>query len=58
MSSTLKRVDWYSQRLRGGWGRPGGSSSESRGRGLFVAGLKLPPALEELGLIDGYELAV
>ena len=61
VSSTLDRVDWNSQLLRGDLAKaveqlkqePGES-----GRGLFVGGVTLPMALAELGLIDQYEFVV
>src|SRR5689334_12373132 len=62
VSSTLDRVDWNAQLVRGGdlaeaVGRLKRESGEP-GKGLFVGGVKLPLALAELGLIDEYEFVV
>jgi len=48
VSSTLERVDWNAELLRGIWGRSWSSSSGRPGKGLFVGGVKLPLALAEL----------
>ena len=58
VSSTLKRVDWNAELLRGDLGEAVQRLKREPGKGLFVGGVKLPLALAELGLIDEYELVV
>jgi dihydrofolate reductase len=58
VSSTLKRVDWNAELLRGDLATAVRQLKRESGKGLFVAGVKLPMALAELGLIDEYELVV
>ena len=58
VSSTLERVDWNAELLRGDLGQAVQQLKREPGRGLFVAGVQLPLALTELGLIDEYELIV
>jgi dihydrofolate reductase len=58
VSSTLDRVDWNSELLRGDLGKAVEQLKQESGRGLFVGGVKLPLALAELGLIDEYEFVV
>ncbi|HEY0780934.1 MAG TPA: dihydrofolate reductase family protein [Thermoanaerobaculia bacterium] len=58
VSSTLDRVDWNAELLRGDLGKAVQQLKQEPGKGLFVAGVKLPLALTELGLIDEYELVV
>ncbi|HZA19636.1 MAG TPA: dihydrofolate reductase family protein [Actinomycetota bacterium] len=58
VSSTLDRVDWNAELLRGDLGKAVQELKRESGKGLFVAGVKLPLALTELGLIDEYELVV
>jgi dihydrofolate reductase len=58
VSSTLERVDWNADLLRGDLGTAVRELKAQPGRGLFVGGLTLPLALAELGLIDEYELVV
>lgn len=58
VSSTLNRVDWNAELVRGDLGETVQQLKRQSGRGLFVGGLKLPVALAELGLIDEYELVV
>src|SRR6186713_2096729 len=58
VSSTLERVDWNAELVRGDLGRAVQQLKREPGRGLFVAGVKLPQALAELGLIDEYEFVV
>ncbi len=59
VSSTLDRVDWNAELVHGDHpGRTVERLKREPGRGLFVAGLKLPLALAELGLIDEYEFVV
>jgi dihydrofolate reductase len=58
VSSTLDRVDWNAELVRGDLEMAVRQLKREPGRGLFVAGLKLPLALTELGLIDEYEFVV
>jgi dihydrofolate reductase len=58
VSSTLDRVDWNAELVRGDLGEAVQRLKQEPGRGLFVGGVKLPLALAELGLIDEYELVV
>ena len=58
VSSTLKRVDWNAELVRGDLGEAVQRLKREPGKGLFVGGVKLPLALAELGLIDKYELVV
>ena len=58
VSSTLTRVDWNGELLRGDLREAVQQLKGQPGRGLFVAGVKLPLALAELGLIDEYEFVV
>jgi len=58
VSSTLDRVDWNAELVRGQLGEAVRQLKRESGKGLFVAGLKLPLALAELGLIDEYEFVV
>ncbi|MGO9936941.1 MAG: dihydrofolate reductase family protein [Terracidiphilus sp.] len=62
VSSSLARVDWNAELLRGDLAeavhelkqQPG----KGLGKGILVGGVKLPLALAELGLIDEYEFVV
>jgi dihydrofolate reductase len=58
VSSTLKRVDWNAELVRGDVGTAVQQLKRESGKGLFVGGVKLPLALAELGLIDEYEFVV
>lgn len=58
VSSTLDRVDWNAELLRGDLGTAVRELKKQPGNGLFVGGVKLPLALAELGLIDEYEFVV
>jgi dihydrofolate reductase len=58
VSSTLDRVDWNAELVRGDLGRAVQQLKQEPGKGLFVGGVKLAQALTELGLIDEYELVV
>jgi dihydrofolate reductase len=58
VSSTLDRVDWNAEIIRGDLGQAVRQLKQEPGKGLFVGGVKLPLALAELGLIDAYELVV
>ena len=58
VSSTLDKVDWNAELLRGDLRTAVQELKQKSGKGLFVGGVKLPLALAELGLIDEYELVV
>ena len=58
VSSTLARVDWNAELVRGDLGTAVQQLKQEPGKGLFVGGVKLPLALAELGLIDEYEFVV
>ena len=58
VSSTLSRVDWNSELIRGDLAEAVQQLKREPGKGLFVSGLTLSLALAELGLIDQYELVV
>jgi dihydrofolate reductase len=58
VSSTLDKVDWNAELVRGDLGTAVQQLKQEPGKGLFVGGVKLPLALAELGLIDEYEFVV
>jgi dihydrofolate reductase len=58
VSSTLDRVDWNAELVRGDLGTAVQQLKRESGKGLCVGGVKLPLALAELGLIDEYEFLV
>jgi dihydrofolate reductase len=58
VSSTLDRVDWNAELVRGDLGKAVQQLKEEPGKGLFTGGVTLPLALTELGLIDEYEFVV
>jgi dihydrofolate reductase len=58
VSSTLDRVDWNAELVRGDLGKAVQKLKGESGKGLFTGGVKLPMALAELGLIDEYEFVV
>jgi dihydrofolate reductase len=58
VSSTLDRVDWNAELVRGDLEQAVQQLKREPGKGLFVGGVKLPLALAELGLIDEYEFVV
>lgn len=58
VSSTLKRVDWNAELVRGDVGKTVQQLKQQPGKGLLVGGVKLALALAELGLIDEYEFVV
>jgi len=58
VSSTLDRVDWNAELLRGDLEEAVQQLKWESGKGLFVGGVKLPLALTELGLIDEYEFVI
>jgi dihydrofolate reductase len=58
VSSTLDRVDWNVELVRGDLEKAVQQLKREPGKELFVARVKLPLALAELGLIDGYEFVI
>ena len=58
VSSTLDRVDWNAELVRGDLGSAVQQLKGEPGEGLLVGGVKLPLALADLGLIDEYEFLV
>src|SRR5437660_6615074 len=58
VSSTLDRVDWNAELVRGDLATAVRQLKEAPGNGLLTGGLTLPLALAELRLIDEYELVV
>jgi dihydrofolate reductase len=55
VSSTLERVDWNAELVRGDLAEAVRQLKQEDGKGLALGGVKLPLALAELGLIDEYE---
>jgi dihydrofolate reductase len=58
VSSTLERVDWNAELVRGDLGEAVERLKQESGTRLLVGGVTLPMALAELGLIDEYEFVV
>ncbi len=58
VSSTLERVDWNAELVRGDLGKVVQQLKREPGKGLLTGGVTLPLALAELGLIDEYEFVV
>jgi dihydrofolate reductase len=58
VSSTLDRVDWNAELVRGELGKAVQQLKRESGKGVLVGGVRLPMALTELGLIDEYEFVV
>ena len=58
VSSTLDRVDWNAELVRGDLGEAVKELKRESRKGLATGGVKLPLALAELGLIDEYEFVV
>ena len=58
VSSTLDRVDWNAELVRGDLDKAVQELKQESGKGLFVGGVKLALSLTELGLIDEYEFVV
>jgi len=58
VSSTLDRVDWNAELVRGDLATAVRQLKQESGKGLLVGGVQLPLALAELGLIDEYEFVV
>jgi dihydrofolate reductase len=58
VSSTLDRVDWNAELVRGDLANAVQRLKQQSRKGLLVGGVMLPLALTELGLIDEYEFVV
>ena len=58
VSSTLDRVDWKAELVRGDLRKAVEQLKRESSRGLLTGGVTLPLALVELGLIDEYEFIV
>jgi len=58
VSSTLDRVDWNAELVRGDLRQAVEQLKSEPGKGLFTGGVTLPLALAKLGLIDEYEFIV
>jgi dihydrofolate reductase len=58
VSTTLDRVDWNAELVRGDLRKAVQQLKRESGKGLLVGGVKLPLALAEMGLIDEYEFLV
>lgn len=58
VSSTLGRVDWNAELVRGNLAEAVHALKQQPGGALFTGGVKLPMALAELGLIDEYEFVM
>jgi dihydrofolate reductase len=58
VSSTLDKVDWNSELVRGDLKEAVQQLKQQPGKGLGTGGVTLPMALAELGLIDEYEFVV
>ena len=58
VSSTLDRVDWNAELVRGDLEQAVQRLKREQGEGLLTGGVTLPLALAELGLIDEYEFVV
>ena len=58
VSSTLERVGWNAELVRGDLLTAVRQLKREPGRGLFVGGVMLPLALAEQGLIDEYEFVI
>ena len=58
VSSTLNKVDWNAELVRGDLEKAVRQLKQEPGKGLATGGVTLPFALAELGLIDEYEFVV
>jgi dihydrofolate reductase len=58
VSSTLDRVDWNAELIRGDLKKAVQQLKSEPGNGLLTGGVTLPLALAEMGLIDEYEFIV
>jgi dihydrofolate reductase len=58
VSSTLDRIDWNAELVRGDLEKAVQQLKRESGKGLLTGGVTLPLALAELGLIDEYEFVI
>jgi dihydrofolate reductase len=58
VSTTLDRVDWNAELVRGDLADAVRTLKEQPGESLYTGGVQLPLALAALGLIDEYEFLV
>ena len=58
VSSTLDRVDWNAELIRGDVVSAVQKLKSQPGKGIFTGGVALPKLLAEHGLIDEYEFVV
>ena len=58
VSSTLHRVDWNAELVRGDLEKAVQQLKQQPGKGLLTGGVKLPMALAEMRLIDEFEFMV
>lgn len=58
VSSTLERVDWNAELVRGDLAGAVGRLKQEPGTVISLGGVTLPLALAEMGLIDEYEFVV
>jgi dihydrofolate reductase len=58
VSTTLEKVDWNAELVRGDLEQAVQQLKREPGSGLLTGGVMLPMALAELGLIDEYEFVV
>ncbi|HZQ45013.1 MAG TPA: dihydrofolate reductase family protein [Acidobacteriaceae bacterium] len=58
VSSTLERVDWNAELVRGDLANAVQQLKQQPGSGISLGGVTLPQGLAELGLIDEYEFVV
>jgi len=58
VSSTLARVDWNAELVRGDLREAVERLKSEPGKGLATGGVTLPLALAEMGLIDEYEFVI
>ena len=58
VSSTLPKVDWNAEFLRGDLATEVRKLKAMPGRGIATGGVMLPKALAELGLIDEYQFVI
>lgn len=58
VSSTLQRVDWNAELVRGDLATAVRKLKQQPGRGILVCGVRIAQALAELDLIDEYQFVV
>ena len=58
VSSSLERVDWNAELVRGDLEEAVRRLKQEPGEGLLLGGVTLPLALAQLGLIDEYEIVI